>query len=60
MGALCLICLNHVWRTISIGLASALTCTVLASLTLVNTKTVNNVMEEVTINMIILEFVEQK
>ena len=47
MGAFCLICLNHVWRTISIGLASALTCAVLATLTLLNTNTVNTVMEEV-------------
>ena len=38
---------NQVWRTISVGLASALTCAVLAILTVLNTSTVNSVMEEV-------------
>ena len=47
MGAFCVICLNQAWRTVSIGLASALTCIVLATLTIINTDTVNNVMEEV-------------
>lgn len=47
MGAFCLICLNQMWRTISVGVVSAITCSVLATLTIINTNTVNSVMEEV-------------
>lgn len=47
MGAFCLICMNFVWRTVSIGLVSGMTCALLALLTLLNTSLVDTVIEEV-------------
>ena len=43
----CLICMNFVWRTVSIGLVSGLTCALLALLTLLNTNLVDSVIDEV-------------
>ena len=46
--------MNFVWRTVSIGVVSGLTCTVLAILTLLNTDQVDTVMEEVSQAVLIL------
>ena len=47
MGAFCLICMNYVWRTVSIAVVSAVTCAVLIALTAVNTEVVEATMDEV-------------
>ena len=47
MGAFCLICMNLVWRTVSIGVLSGLTSILLFTLTLLNTQVVDTVIEEV-------------